>query len=303
MIFRTATNEFAFSGTRRILDYVELTKPRMVLMILVTTCVGFYLGSSAVADYLTLMSLMLGTALAAGGTLALNQSFERETDALMHRTRQRPLPDGRVQPAECVVFALIIMGLGLAVLLTAVNVLCALLTAIVVVTYLFLYTPLKQVTPLCTVVGALPGALPPMIGWAAARDTISLEAWVLFALLYLWQIPHNLAIARLYRDDFARGGIRFLPVHDVRGQTTGLYVVTYCLALLAASLLPTLIGLTGMVYYVFAIVLGLGYLLYGVRMALVDSVANARSLLFASLVYLPVLFLVMAADRVPLPGV
>ena len=299
MSFRTGTYDLALTGGRRALDYLELTKPRLVLMVLVTTFVGFYMGSQDVPDYMRLLGTIIGTAFAAGGTLALNQSFERDIDAVMDRTKHRPLPDGRVQNAECVLFGTALVALGLMLLALTVNVLSALLTAIVVVTYLFLYTPLKQKTPLCSLVGAVPGALPPMIGWAAARNDLGLEAGILFAVLYLWQIPHNLAIARLYRDDFARGGIRFLPVVDSRGRSTGRHVIIHCLALLVVSLMPTLIGFAGMLYYGTAIVLGVLFLIYGCRLALSPSATSARHLLFASLFYLPILFFIMALDRVP----
>jgi protoheme IX farnesyltransferase len=289
----------ALAGGRRLLDYLELTKPRLVLMVLVTTFVGFYMGSQDLPQYLRLLSTVIGTAFAAGGTLALNQSLERDIDAKMDRTKHRPIPDGRVQPAECFLLGAVAVTLGLLILALAVNVLSALLTAIVMVTYLFLYTPLKQKTSLCSLVGAVPGALPPVIGWSAARNDLGLEAGILFAVLYLWQIPHNLAIARLYRDDFARAGIRFLPVIDSDGQSTGRHVVFHCLALLLVSLMPTLIGFAGMLYYGAAILLGLLFLLYGWRLALTPSTARARQLLFASLFYLPVLFFVMALDRVP----
>lgn len=299
MTFITGTCDIALAGGRRILDYVELTKPRLVVMILVTTFVGFYMGSQNLPDYLRLFATIVGTALAAGGTLALNQSVERDIDAHMERTKHRPIPDGRVQPAECVLFGAMLVALGLVVLTLAVNSLSALLTAIVMVTYLFLYTPLKQRTPLSSLVGAVPGALPPVIGWAAARNDLGLEAGILFAILYLWQIPHNLAIARLYRDDFARGGIRFLPVLDSEGRSTGRHVIVHCLALLVVSLMPTLVGFAGMIYYGAAILLGLGFLIYGCRLAFMPSTMTARHLLFASLFYLPILFFVMALDRVP----
>jgi len=299
MSFRTETYDLALIGGRRALDYVELTKPRLVLMVLVTTFVGFYMGSQDVPEYLRLLNTVIGTALAAGGTLALNQAVESDIDAVMERTKHRPLPDGRVQTSECVLFGTALVVLGLMLLALTVNLLSALLTAIVVVTYLFLYTPLKQKTPLCSLVGAVPGALPPMIGWAAARNDLGLEAGILFAVLYLWQIPHNLAIARLYRDDFARGGICFLPVVDSRGRSTGRHVIIHCLALLVVSLMPTLIGFAGMLYYGTAIVLGVLFLVYGCRLALSPSTSSARQLLFASLFYLPILFFVMALDRVP----
>ena len=193
-------------------DFLALTRPRVVVMVLVTTLVGFYLASVGAPDYVRLVHTLIGVALAAGGTLALNQYLERDVDARMKRTRLRPLPDGRLQPIEALGFGVAITGVGLLYLAFSVNVLSAFLTSISVGSYLFLYTPLKRKTSLCSVVGAVPGALPPVIGWGAARGELGLEAWVLFGILFLWQIPHSLAIARLYRDDYARAGIRVLPV-------------------------------------------------------------------------------------------
>ena len=300
MTSRTETYAVGSTHGRRALDYLELTKPRLVLMVLMTTLVGFYMGSESFPDYLVLLHTVLGTALAAGGTLALNQSLERDIDAAMKRTRNRPIPEGRVQPVECVLFGSILVASGLVLLVVAVNVLSALLTAIISVTYLFLYTPFKQKSPLCSLIGAVPGALPPVIGWTAAQGTLGLEAGILFGILYLWQIPHNLAIARLYRDDFLCAGIRFLPVVDEEGRSTGRQAVSHCLALLVVSLMPTLTGFAGEIYYFAAILLGVGFLVYAVRLAALRSVTSARHLLFASLFYLPLLFVVMALDRIPI---
>ena len=301
MIFRTVALEVALtSGRRRVLDFLELSKPRLVLMILVTTYVGFYLGSEQVPDYLRLIQTLIGTALTAGGTLALNELIERETDALMERTRRRPLPEGRVQPLEALIFGLLSTVAGLILLVWGINVLSALIAALIVGTYLFLYTPLKLRTPLCGVVGAVPGALPPLIGWAAARGELGVEAWVLFAILFFWQIPHTLAIARLYRDDFARAGIRFLPVVDPEGRSTGRQAVGFSLALLGVSLLPMLLGLAGMFYFMVALLIGFAFLAVAFRLAVYRSAEAARRLLFTSIVYLPVLLLVMALNRTAL---
>lgn len=299
MTLRTETCAVGSAHVRRLMDYLELTKPRLVLMVLMTTLVGFYLGSESLPDYLALLHALLGTALAAGGTLALNQALERDVDAAMERTRRRPIPEGRVQPLECVLFGSLLLAGGLLLLAAAVNVLSALLTAVISVTYLFLYTPLKQVSSLCSVVGAVPGALPPVVGWTAAQGALGQEAGILFGILYLWQIPHNLAIARLYREDFLAAGIRFLPVVDREGKSTGIQAVCHCLALLAVSLMPTLLGFAGAVYYVAAILLGAAFLVSSVRLAALRSAASARRLLFASLLYLPLLFVVMALDRIP----
>ncbi len=283
----------------RLSDFLALTRPRVVVMVLVTTLVGFYVGSVGAPDYLRLVSTLIGLGLAAGGTLALNQYLEQDVDARMERTRRRPLPDGRLEPKEALLFGAVITGGGLLFLALVVNFLSAGVTAVSVGSYLFLYTPLKRKTSLCSIVGAVPGALPPVIGWAAARGELGAEAWVLFAILFLWQIPHSLAIARLYRDDYARAGIRLLPVIEPDGGSTGRQIVSNCLALLAVGALPTLIGLAGSVYFVGAFVLGVGFLGCGIGLAISRSETAARRLLLASLVYLPAQLGLMALDKVP----
>ncbi|MEE8494591.1 MAG: heme o synthase [Nitrospirales bacterium] len=280
-------------------DFLALTRPRVVLMVMITTLVGFYLASVGTPDYVRLVHTLIGLALAAGGTLALNQYLERDVDAQMERTRLRPLPDGRLQPNEARAFGVAITGAGLVYLAFFVNGLSAFVTAISVGSYLFCYTPLKRKSPLCTVVGAVPGALPPVIGWGAASGELGLGAWVLFAILFLWQIPHSLAIARLYRNDYARAGIRVLPVVEPDGGSTGRQIVSNCLALLAVGLLPTLIGLAGSVYFFGALSLGIAFLGCGIALAISRSEAAARRLLFASLVYLPVQLGLMALDKIP----
>jgi protoheme IX farnesyltransferase len=279
-------------------DLVALTKPRVVVMILVTTLVGYYVGLTGAPDYVRVLHLVIGTVLAAGGTLALNQYWERHVDALMERTRTRPLPDGRLQPIEALLFGAAITVLGIVYLAACVGLLGALVTAVTAVLYLFAYTPLKLRTALCTIVGAVPGALPPVTGWVAARDDLTLGAWILFGILFLWQLPHTLAIARLYRDDYARAGVRVLPVVDVDGSTTERQIVTACLALLAVSLLPTLIGLTGGIYFAGALVLGIVFVVLGGLQALAPSPLSARRVLYASLLYLPALLALLAFDKV-----
>lgn len=293
-----------WSGTaawRRAADWVELTKPRVVMMVLVTTVVGYYLGSSGTPDVLRLLHTLVGTALAAGGTLALNQWMERDVDARMERTRRRPLPEGRVLPVEAFVLGSVLVIAGIAWLALTVNLLCAGVTAVVAITYLGLYTPLKQVTSLCSLVGAVPGALPPVAGFAAACDRLDPLAWVLFAILFFWQIPHTLAIGQLYRDDYARGGIRVLPVVDRDGASTATHAVTYSLALLPVALMPTLLGSVGPAYFFVALVAGLGFVWAAIGLWRGGSAADARRLLFASLVYLPVLLAAMALDKLPVP--
>src|SRR5438094_1883606 len=279
-------------------DLVALTKPRVLAMVLVTTLVGYDVGLTGSADYLRMIHLLIGTLLAAGGTLALNQYSERDIDAWMDRTRARPLPAGRLQPLEALLFGVALTLLGTAYLAALVGALVALVTAATAILYLFAYTPLKPRTPLCTLVGAVPGALPPVAGWAAARGDVTLGAWVLFGVLFLWQLPHTLSIARLYRDDYARGGVRVLPVTDPDGTSTERQIVLACLALLAVSLLPTVIGWTGAIYFVGALVLGLAFAAVGVVHALAPSPRAARHVLLASLLYLPLLLGLLAFDRI-----
>jgi len=286
---------------QRLTDYLALTKPRVVLMVLITTFVGYYLGSRDGLDPIPLLHTLVGTALAAGGTMALNQFMERIRDSQMVRTRHRPLPEGRLLPIEALVFGSAVTVLGLAYLLWTVGPLTAGLTATIAATYLLVYTPLKPVTSLCSLVGAIPGALPPVVGWAAARGDVGFEAWLLFAIMFLWQVPHTLAIGTLYRDDYARAGIRVLPVVDWSGTSSGTHSVTNCLALLPVALMPTLVGMTGTIYFVAALVMSAGLLWTAIALRRSGSLADARRLLMASLLYLPLLLAVMAIDKMPLP--
>jgi heme o synthase len=279
-------------------DFVALTKPRVVLMVLVTTLMGYDVALTGPADYLRMIHLLIGSLLAAGGTLALNQYRERDLDARMDRTRARPLPAGRLQPLEAWLFGVALTLAGTAYLAALVNPLVALVTLATTILYLFAYTPLKRRTPLCTLVGAVAGALPPVAGWAAARGDVAPGAWVLFAILFLWQLPHTLAIARLYRDDYARAGVRVLPVVDPDGASTGRQVVLACVALVSVSLLPAVAGWTGPIYLAGALVLGLAFSAVGVEQALVPSPRAARHVLLASLIYLPLLLGLMAFDRI-----
>lgn len=282
---------------RVIADLVALTKPRVVVMVIVTTVVGYYVGLNAPPDYARLVHLLLGTLLAAGGTLGLNQYLERDVDARMTRTQSRPLPDGRLEPLEALLFTGVMTIVGLVYLAVCVNAPSALVTAVIAVLYLFAYTPLKLHTPFATLVGAVPGALPPVTGWAAARDDLGLGAWVLFGIMFLWQLPHTLAIARLYRDDYARAGVRVLPVVDAGGASTERQILSGAVALVAVSLLPTLIGLAGGVYFTGALVLGLGLVVSAIAQAHAPSMASARRVMFASLLYLPALFALLAYDK------
>ena len=301
MSFSTGAVDTTVAGVfRRVADFIELAKPRVVLMVLITAFVGFYVGSEEVPNYLRLFQMLIGTALAAAGTLALNQFLERETDGMMERTRRRPLPDGRVQPGEAFWFGLLVTIAGLSYLAFSVNFISAWVTALITTSYLLVYTPMKRKSSLCMLIGAVPGALPPVIGWAAARGSLDVDAWLLFAIMFLWQVPHTLAIARLYRDDYAKAGIKFLPVIEPEGGSMNRQIISHCAALLAVSLLPTLVGLAGPIYFIVAFVLGIGLLARGIRLAMESTLSQARRLLFASLIYLPVLLLVMALDRIPL---
>jgi protoheme IX farnesyltransferase len=260
---------------------------------------GFYMGASQTPDWLLLLHVLIGVALSAGGTLALNQFMERHEDALMERTQGRPLPEGRILPVSALISGFISVVVGLGYLLVAVNGLAAAVTAATTITYLFWYTPLKRKSTFCSIVGAIPGALPPVTGWVAARGTWGQEAWILFAMMFLWQLPHALAIALLYCEDYARAGFRLLPVLHPDGRSTGRQIVTNCLALLGVALLPTLIGMAGPIYFIAMCVMGLGFLAFGLETALTRTKESARRLVLASLVYLPLMFLVMAFDKVP----
>ena len=279
-------------------DFIALTKPGLVIMLVLTTCVGFYLGSDGPVDWLRLLHTLAGTALAAGGTLALNQFMERDRDAMMRRTRKRPLPAGKLRPAQALGFGAAITVAGLVYLALVINVLSCVVTALITATYLFLYTPLKHRTTLSTVFGAVPGALPPVTGWAAARNELGLEAGVLFAILFLWQMPHALALAWLFREDYARAGFQLLPAVDPDGRFTSVQILINCLALTAFSLVPTILGISGVVYFYAALAAGLGLLAFAIHLTVTRTQASARNLFFASLVFLLVQFSVMAYDKV-----
>ena len=279
-------------------DLVALTKPRVVVMVLVTTLVGYHVGLAGSADYLRIAHLLIGTLLAAAGTLALNQYRERDLDARMDRTRARPLPAGRLDALEALLFGVALTLLGTTYLAVLVGPLVALVTLVTTTLYLFAYTPLKSRTALCTLVGAVPGALPPVAGWAAARGDVTLGAWVLFGILFLWQLPHTLSIARLYREDYARAGVRVLPLMNPHGSSTERQIVLTCLALLSVSLLPAVIGWTGPIYLVGALGLGLAFTAVGIVHAVARTARAARQVLLASLLYLPLLLGLLAFDRI-----
>jgi protoheme IX farnesyltransferase len=277
-------------------DYVDLTKPRITLMVMLTAMVGFVVASSDVRA-VALLAMAAGTGLVAAGASALNMVLERHTDARMLRTRLRPLPAGRVRPGEALGFGLALTALGLLMLHWLSGPLAMAVALATWASYLFGYTPLKTVTSLSTVVGAFPGALPPVIGWAAARGSIDAGALVLFAILFLWQIPHFLAIAWIYRDDYARGGLPMLPVVDPEGRLTGRQAVANSLALLIVSLTPAVAGMAGRVYLFGAILLGIVLTTMACRVAIRRSLASARALFVASIVYLTGISALLIADR------
>jgi len=281
----------------RFAAYVELTKPRITFLIVLTAAAGFGLASYGAIDYRALLRAMVGIALLSSGIATLNQYIERDLDARMRRTAERPLPSGKLTPLEALVFGTVLTVVAELYLVTIVNPLSALLGLIVIAGYLFGYTPLKTRTSLSTLVGAFPGAVPPLIGWTAARGDVSIEGWVLFAILFLWQFPHFLAIALLYREDYARAGILMLPVVEPDGRVTGQQIVAYSLMLLPVSLLPTLLGVSGKTYFLGAAILGLLFLYSSVRAACCKSRYEARRLLLASVLYLPALFILMVLDK------
>lgn len=283
---------------KRLADFIALTKPRLIPMVLVAAAAGFYLASDGKIAYTTLLNSLIGIALATGGTLALNQAAEQEVDALMRRTRTRPLPGGRLQRWDAIIFGTILTVGGIAYLYLAVNTLSGHLITFTGALYLFLYTPLKRFTSLNSIIGAVPGAMPPVLGWAAAAGTLAIEPFILFAILFFWQIPHALAIAWLYRDEFSRAGIRLLPVEEPDGKSTGRQVINHCVALLPVSLMPTLVGLAGGIYFFTALGLGLAYLYFGARLAMDRNMAAARRLFYVSLGYLPLVLLILVLDQV-----
>ncbi len=279
----------------RFADFLELTKPRITLLVLITTLVGFYMGSRGTLPLAILLHTLVGTALVAGGASALNQYVEREFDARMVRTRNRPLPDGRLMPLDALVFSSAISLAGTLYLLYFVNLITAVLGLLTLIAYIFVYTPLKTRTTLCTLIGAFPGAVPPLMGWAASTGTLNATAMALFAILFLWQMPHFFSIAWIFTDDYVRGGF---VVHR-SGESTGRQIILFCCALIPISLLPSLFGATGVLYLIGATLLGFIYLAYGFALSLFRSNTHAQRLLRISVLYLPALLGLMMLDKIP----
>jgi len=278
-------------------DYAELTKPRVIWLILMSTAVGFYAAASGPLNALLLFHTLLGTALVAGGTAALNQWMERTSDAKMFRTQSRPLPAGRLRPARAFRFGLILSTAGVVYLAAAVNLLSGLVAAFTCLSYLLCYTPLKSRSRHATLAGAFPGATPILVGWTAARGAFTVEGWVLFGILFFWQFPHFLAIASLYREDYQRAGIRMLPVVDPTGPGTRRQIIGCTAALLLISAIPTVLGLAGQIYLWGALALGLAFLYFGVQAAIGRTKMQARRLLQASVFYLPLVYCLLVLDK------
>ena len=284
----------------RVPDYIEIAKPRISLMVLLTVSCGFVLGMETASVSITLLHACLGIAVVAVGSSAVNQWIERKTDGRMRRTMNRPLPSGRLAPFEVLVFGFVAACLGTVYLALTVNMATAVMTAITFVLYAGVYTPLKRITSLCTAVGAIPGALPPVLGWLASGASLDINAFALFAILFVWQFPHFFAIAWLHRDDYCRAGLRMLPGGKSLPHITGLLAVTYALCLIPISLLPSHYGLAGSTYNTVAMLLGSAYLMASVFFAINETRTSARRVLWTSLIYLPLLLLTLTWDHLRL---
>ena len=287
-------------------DYIELTKPRITWLILMSTGIGYFFGLRGAANWLdflrninllSLLNTVLGTGLIASGTAALNQWYERDADRKMRRTANRPLPSGKLTSGRALAFGIALSIAGFVELWLGVNLLCALVGLFTLASYLFLYTPMKQRTWWSTTVGAIPGAMPPIIGFAAASGTVTADGWILGAILFLWQFPHFYSIAWMYKDDYARAGIQMLPVVEPDGRSTARQIVLYGIALIPVSLVPTMLGMSGRLYLIGALLLGLWFLYSCVRVAVERSLTRARNVLITSVLYLPLIYGLMLIDR------
>lgn len=291
---RVAEGTHSSSATR---DYVALTKPRLNMLVVASSAAGYYLGSAPQPDLVAMAQAVAGTALVAGGAAVLNQVYERDSDALMQRTRLRPLPDRRIATGEASLFGLALGGAGLAMLGAFANVLAATLALATLVTYLLIYTPLKRRSPISTFVGAVPGALPPLIGWTAASGRLSAGGLALFAIVFLWQVPHFMAISWLYREDYARAGFPILPVIDPGGHRAARQALIFAALLVPISIVPALIGLAGTPYLAFAVVIGGALAWLAIRFAATRTDRSARALFIGSITYLPLLWAAMILDK------
>lgn len=293
-----ASRNFRQVVVGRLTDYWVLTKPEVNFLVVMSTLAGYYLALRGPLDIFLLLNTLLGTLLVASGTGTLNQYIERKSDASMRRTARRPLPAGRIKAVEALVFGLLLAIGGGLLLWVEVNPLASVLALLTLTTYLLIYTPLKRKTALCTLIGAFPGAMPPLIGWAAARGSLNAESLVLYSILFLWQFPHFLAIAWMYREDYSRAGLRMLPPEDIDGRLTSRQIIAFLVALVVVSMVPTLIGQAGKVYLFGAVVLGSYFLLHGARLVRNRTNVLARRLVLASVLYLPLVFGLMMFDKI-----
>jgi len=293
---RTGAVAIPATGTRA-RDFVALAKPRLNMLVVASTLAGYAIADGEPLGLIRICGLALGTDLVAGGASAFNQVYERDIDALMRRTRTRPLPDQRLQPAEGVLFGAAITVAGALMIVAASNALAAAVALTTLIVYVAVYTPLKRRTSFSTVIGAIPGALPPIVGWAAASGEVTAKAWTLFGIMFLWQLPHFLAIAWMYREDYARAGLPMMPVIEPDGRSTGRQSLLYAAALVPVSLAPTPLHMTGQIYFAGALVLGLGFLWLTFRFARTRSTRDARRAFFGSLAYLPLVWILMIADK------
>ncbi len=300
-VLTTALEPEAQEAERRsyVADYVILTKPRIAVMVLLTVAVGYALGAHGAGNWLTVAATLVGTGLVAASASAWNQVIERQRDARMRRTAKRPLPSGRLDPLPAAVFGSVLGLTGLSLLIGLVNLAATAVALATFVLYVAVYTPAKSRTTLNTAIGAIPGALPPVIGWAAATGNLGVEALALFLIVFLWQFPHFLAIAWIYREDYARAGHKMLPAVDPTGAMTGLQAVLYGLVLVPCGLLPSVVGLAGSVYFVGALIAGLYYFARAVQFWLHVSDRTARGLMRASFLYLPIILLLLLANPLP----
>jgi protoheme IX farnesyltransferase len=284
-------------GHSRSGDFVTLTKPRLNFLVLLTTAAAYSLGAGPESTLIDLAHTLVGTFLVAGGAAALNQVWERRTDRLMRRTQRRPLADARMTPMAGTIFGITLTALGAAELAVFINLLSSAVALVTTASYIFFYTPLKMRTSLSTIAGAVPGALPAVIGWAAATNTLSIEGWVLFGIVFMWQMPHFLAIAWMYRDDYARAGMPLLPVIEPDGRSTGRQAVLYTAVLIPLSMMPTGVGLATVRYLVGAISLGAILMLLSLEFSVKRNMDTARRLFFGSILYLPILWALLVFDH------
>jgi len=282
-------------------DYYQLLKPSITALVQITMLAGSILAADGPLPWLVIIHALIGTGLASGGTAALNEYMERNLDRVMRRTQSRPLPQGRIAPRHALIYGIAVSVLGVGYLALTVNLIAAAVAAFTVLSYLLIYTPSKRVTWLSTIIGAVPGAMPPVIGWAAVRNSVGPDAWILFAIVFLWQIPHFLAIAWMYRADYARAGFPMLPVLDPEGTRTARHILYTCLLLLPVSLIPTWAGLTGRLYLYGALAIGLAFIAFGVVTAVRKTNLSAKRLLLASIIYHPILLALIMFDTVKGP--